>query len=81
MKKTAEILAIIARISGREIGQIRPEMELVADLGLDSSKAVELLVTIEDTLDLEIEEEDAAELNTVGDIINYISRVADNGTA
>ena len=81
MKKTAEILAIIARISGTEIGQIRPEMELVADLGLDSSKAVELLVTIEDTLDLEIEEEDAAELNTVGDIINYISRVADNGTA
>ena len=76
MGNTAKILEIIARISGRESGQISSEMELVADLGLDSSKAVELLVTIEDTLGLEIEEEDAAELNTVGDITNYILRVA-----
>ncbi len=80
MDKTAKTLEIIARISGKPNDHIRPEMELVADLGLDSAKAVELLVTIEDQLDLEIEEEDAAELNTVGDIINYISKIATNDT-
>ena len=76
MNRTENALAIIARIAGKQPDQLLPEMELVADLGLDSSKAVELLVALEDTLDLEIDEGDAAELNTVGDIITYITSIA-----
>ena len=73
MNRKDTTLEIIARISGKEKDQLVAEMELVADLGLDSSKAVELLVSLEDALDMEIEEEDAAELNTIGDIVAYIS--------
>ncbi len=67
-------LQIIARISGRERSELTPEMELVANLGLDSAKALELLVELEDGLGIEIDDEDAARLNTVGDILGYLDR-------
>ena len=63
---------VIAQVSGREAGAIGRDMELVADLGMDSAKALELLVKIEDALDIEIVEDDAARLNTVGDILDYL---------
>ena len=66
------ILSVIAKVSGKEVSSITPDLELVADLGLDSAKSLELLVRIEDALDLEIEEDDAAQLNTVGDILDYL---------
>ena len=47
-------------------------MDLSADLGIDSVKALELLVDLEDTLDLEISEEDAARMETVGDIVSFL---------
>ena len=64
---------VIAEVSGKEASSIERNMELVADLGLDSAKALELLVKIEDALDLEIDEDDAARLNTVGDIFDYLN--------
>jgi acyl carrier protein len=51
-------------------------MELVANLGLDSAKALELLVELEESLDIEIGDDDAARLNTVGDIYAYLERLS-----
>jgi acyl carrier protein len=50
-------------------------MELVADLGMDSARALELLVELEDKIGIEISDEDAARLNTVGDILGYIKKL------
>ena len=69
-KETA--LEIIAKVSGIEREKITPEMELVADLGINSPKALELLVELEDRLEIEIDDEDAARLNTVGDILDFV---------
>ena len=69
-------LDIIARISGVERSTIEPGMEQVANLGLDSAKALELLVELEEQLDIEIGDDDAAKLNTVGDIYAYLERVS-----
>ena len=77
MSQTEEALDIIARISGRDRTMLKPDMELVADLGLDSAKALELLVALEDRLDLEIEDDEAGNLNTVGDIIAFLDRHQD----
>ena len=63
---------IISRISGKAAAEITPDMELVANLGLDSAKALELLVELEDNLGIEIEDDDAGKLNTVGDIYAYL---------
>ena len=63
---------VLAEISGNAKDEIRPEMDLVADLGIDSPKALQLLVALEDRLDIEISDEQAAKLNTVGDIYAFL---------
>jgi len=68
-------LDVIAQVSGIERSKIEPEMELVADLGLDSARALELLVELEDALGTEISDEEAAKLNSVSDILGYIERM------
>jgi acyl carrier protein len=68
-------LDIIARVSGTERDRITPDLELVAHLGIDSAKALELLVELEDRIGIEIDDDDAAQLNTVGDILAYLDRM------
>lgn len=68
-------LEVLAKVSGIDRDLITPDMDLVANLGLDSAKALELLVALEDRLGLEIEEDEAAGLNTVGDIFAFLDRV------
>jgi acyl carrier protein len=69
------VIAVVARVSGVSPESLTPEAELVADLDLDSAKALELLVELEDRLDLEIDDDDAAGLNTVGDILAFVDAV------
>lgn len=69
-KSTA--LTVVAKVAKVDAATITPDMELVADLGLDSARALELLVELEDALETEITDEAAARLNTVGDILAYI---------
>ena len=63
-------LAILAEISGVPVDSLQPEQELVADLGIDSPKALRLLVRLEDDLEIEIPDEEAAGMNTVGDLLS-----------
>lgn len=75
MNYTETAVGVIAQVSKTDAGVITPEMELVADLGMDSAKALELLVELEDKLGIEIGDEDAARLNTVGDILGYLAKL------
>jgi acyl carrier protein len=65
-------LAVIARVSKVDAHAIRPDMDLVADLGFDSAKALELLVELEEALGVEVSDEQAARLNSVGDILAIV---------
>jgi acyl carrier protein len=47
--------------------------KLVDDLGADSLDMVELVIGIEEAFDLNIPDNDAGELKTVKDVVNYIS--------
>lgn len=42
------------------------------DLGADSLDVVELVMELEDEFDMEISDEDAEKIATVGDAVNYI---------
>lgn len=75
MDHTSTALAVVAKVAKVDAATITPEMELVADLGLDSARALELLVELEDALETEITDEAAARLNTVGDILSYIETI------
>lgn len=65
-------LDVLSKISGVERQEIRSEMDLTADLGIDSPKALQLLVDLEDRLSIEISDDDAAKMETVGDVLTYV---------
>ena len=69
-------LEIIARVSERNVADLKPEMDLTVDLGIDSPKALELLIEIEDHVGVMISDEAAAELNTVGDVLTYVDEAS-----
>lgn len=73
LKETA--LSVIAKVSKVEVAALRPDMDLVADLGFDSAKALELLVDLEEALGIEVSDEQAARLNTVGDILAIVDHL------
>ncbi len=65
-------LEILAGISGVDRERLEPGMSLAADLGIDSPKALQLLVDLEDALDIEIPDEAAARMDTVGDVLRFL---------
>jgi acyl carrier protein len=66
-------LQILSQLSGKDQETITPEMDLVADLGIDSPKALQLLLELEERLGIEIEDEDAAKIDSVSDILTYVT--------
>ena len=57
---------------GIEIEEISMESSFIDDLGADSLDIVELLMALEEEFDIEIPDEEAEKLITVGDIVEYI---------
>ncbi len=68
-KKLKEIL--VDRLNAEE-DQIKPEASFVEDLGADSLDIVELIMGIEEEFDIEIPDEDAEKLTTVGEALQYV---------
>ena len=52
--------------------KVTPETSFVNDLGADSLDTVELVMEMEEEFDLNIADEDAEKITTVGDAIEYI---------
>lgn len=73
MNRSEIAISVIARVTGVPKGSLSLEMELVADLDMDSAKALELIVELEDQLSIEIDDDDAAGMNTVGDVLATIA--------
>ncbi|TSB46376.1 acyl carrier protein [Alkalicoccobacillus porphyridii] len=55
-----------------EEAQVKPEASFKDDLGADSLDVVELVMELEDEFDIEISDEEAEKIATVGDVITYI---------
>ena len=67
---------VLSELSGKEPAAITPEMDLVADLGIDSPKALRLLLELEDRLGVEISDEEAAKIDSVADILGFLEASA-----
>lgn len=72
-KKVREI--IVAKL-GVDEGQITPEASFTNDLGADSLDTVELVMEFEKAFNVQIPDEDAEKIATVGDAINYLKSKA-----
>jgi acyl carrier protein len=63
---------IIAKELEVDAKQINPEAKFIEDLGADSLDIVELVMALEEEFGLDIPDEDADKLKTVGDAMNYL---------
>ncbi|MBN9689043.1 MAG: acyl carrier protein [Verrucomicrobia bacterium] len=52
--------------------QVTPEAKFIEDLGADSLDTVELVMALEEEFGMEIPDEEAEKLQTVGDVIKYV---------
>ena len=53
--------------------KVVPTASFIDDLGADSLDIVELVMTMEEEFDLDIPDEDAEKMKTVGDVVKYIT--------
>ena len=67
-----KIKKIISGQLGVDESEITPKSHFIDDLGADSLDTVELVMQLEEEYGLEIPDEDAEKLQTVGDAIKYI---------
>ena len=74
LKMTVEerIKNIIVEQLGVKPEEVTPEALFVDDLGADSLDLVELTMAMEDEFSIQISDEDAERLDTVGKLIQYI---------
>ncbi|BFU92624.1 MAG: acyl carrier protein [Nitrospira sp.] len=63
---------IIAEQLGVEEDEVTPEASFVEDLGADSLDTVELVMALEEEFSIEIPDEDAEKILTVGKALDYI---------
>ncbi|MCE5201897.1 MAG: acyl carrier protein [Synergistaceae bacterium] len=68
----AKLKEIVMDRLNAEESQIKPEASFVEDLGADSLDIVELIMGIEEEFDIEIPDEDAEKLTTVGEAMSYV---------
>jgi acyl carrier protein len=78
--KWLDILSKVKDIVVEQLGvdeeEVTAEASFVDDLGADSLDIVELVMALEEEFDLEIPDEDAEKIATVGDAVNYIKENA-----
>ena len=64
---------IVSEQLGVALDEVQNDSSFVDDLGADSLDTVELVMALEEEFDLEIADEDAENISTVNDAIEYIN--------
>jgi acyl carrier protein len=62
----------VAEQLGIDTDEVTMESSFIDDLGADSLDIVELLMALEEEFDIEIPDEEAEKLTSVGDVVEYI---------
>jgi acyl carrier protein len=68
-----KVKSIIAEQLGVSEGEIKTESSFVEDLGADSLDIVELVMAMEEEFDVEIPDDQAENIKTVKDAIDYVN--------
>ena len=71
-----KIKSIISEQLGVKAEEVTPQASFIDDLGADSLDTVELIMALEEEFSVEIPDEDAEKMTTVGDAIKYIDEKA-----
>ena len=73
-----KVKSIIAEQLGVKKEEVTDEAKFIDDLGADSLDTVELVMALEEEFGIEIPDEDAEKMVTVGEAIKYIEQKASN---
>ncbi|MDD6484695.1 MAG: acyl carrier protein [Clostridiales bacterium] len=76
MDEFEKVRAVIVDQLGVDEDSVTMEASFVDDLGADSLDIVELIMGLETEFDIEIPDEQAEKISTVGDAVNYIKENA-----
>lgn len=68
------ILEVLAKEGGVAVEDLEPDTELVAHLGIDSPRALQLVIEIEDRLGIEIDDADIGKLFNVRSVLEIVDR-------
>ncbi len=68
----SRLFALVAEQSGFPADDIKPESNLVSDLGMDSLDLIETCMAVEEEFDVMIDDEEAERYATVGDIMDLV---------
>jgi acyl carrier protein len=68
----SKVKDIVVEQLGVDEEEVTEQASFVDDLGADSLDIVELVMALEEEFDLEIPDEDAEKIASVGDAVNYI---------
>jgi len=69
-EKIREVVA--SRLSISDLSKIKEESSFIDDLGADSLDIVELIMQLEDEFGVDIPDDEAEKILTIGDAVNYI---------
>lgn len=69
------VKAVTARVLGVDAEKIRPEDNFTADLGAESVQSIELVAMFEEEFGIEMDEDTALSVETVGSAVEFITNV------
>lgn len=76
MDEFERVKSVIVDQLGVDEDAVTPDAKFVDDLDADSLDVVELIMGLETEFDIEIPDEEAEKIKTVGDAVNYIKENA-----
>lgn len=71
-KRVKDVVANVLKV---DLGRMTPEARFVEDLGAESIQSVELVAAFEEEFDIDMDEEGALDVKTIGTAIEFIEKI------
>ena len=68
------VIGVVVNVLKVGAAEVKPESRFAADLGAESIQSVELVAGFEEAFDIEMDEDEALGVQTVGEAVEFISR-------
>ena len=69
----SQIRSILAEQLGLEPSELRPEANILDDLGADSLDVVEMVMSLEQAFDIEMPDEEVEAMRTIADLERFVT--------